>query len=114
MNLILRTFSIATFICCALITFARTGNLPVGLNVRDFGAIGDGKTLDTESINKAIDAAARSGGGTVYFPAGTYATHSIHLKSNISLYIDQGATILAADPGIERPPYFSRSLHPEE
>jgi len=98
MNLIIKTCLLTTFICCAVTTFARTRSSPVGLNVRDFGASGDGKTLDTESINRAIDAAARSGGGTVYFPAGTYATHSIHLKSNISLYIDQGATILAADP----------------
>ncbi|MBW4891001.1 glycoside hydrolase family 28 protein [Mucilaginibacter sp. HMF5004] len=66
-------------------------------NIKDFGATGDGKTLDTDPINKAILAAAASGGGTVYFPAGTYASHSIHLKSHISLYIDQGATILAAD-----------------
>ncbi len=65
-------------------------------SVKDFGATGDGQTLDTEPINKAINAASAAGGGTVYFPAGTYATHSIHLKSNISLYIDQGATILAA------------------
>jgi polygalacturonase len=66
-------------------------------NVRDFGAKGDGKTIDSEPINKAIAAAATAGGGTVYFPAGTYASYSIRLKSNISLYIDQGATILAAD-----------------
>jgi polygalacturonase len=65
-------------------------------NVKDFGATGDGKTLDTEPINKAINAAADAGGGTVYFPAGTYASYSIHLKSHIRLFIDQGATILAA------------------
>jgi len=68
------------------------------VNVKDFGAVGDGATVDTPAINKAIAAAARSGGGTVYFPAGTYLSFSIHLKSNVSLYIDQGATILAADP----------------
>lgn len=67
-------------------------------DVRAFGARGDGKTLDTASINKAIDAAAAAGGGTVRFPAGTYLSFSIHLKSNIALYLDQGATILAADP----------------
>src|SRR5258708_5235707 len=68
-----------------------------GYNIRTFGATGDGKTPDTPAINKAIDAAAAAGGGTVYFPAGTYASYSINLKSNVSLYIDQGATILAAD-----------------
>ncbi|MES2279011.1 MAG: glycosyl hydrolase family 28-related protein [Bacteroidota bacterium] len=65
-------------------------------NVKDFGATGDGQTLDTDPINKAITTAAAAGGGTIYFPAGTYASHSIRLKSHISLYIDQGATILAA------------------
>jgi len=67
-------------------------------NVRAFGATGDEKTLDSPAINKAIEACARAGGGTVYFPAGTYASYSIHLKSNVALYLDYGATILAADP----------------
>ena len=67
-------------------------------DVRAFGAKGDGKTLDTPAINKAIDNAASAGGGTVRFPAGVYLSVSIHLKSNITLYLDQGATILAADP----------------
>jgi polygalacturonase len=67
-------------------------------DVRAFGARGDGKTLDTPAINKAIETAAAAGGGTVRFPAGTYLCFSIHLQSNIALYLDQGATILAADP----------------
>jgi polygalacturonase len=67
-------------------------------NVRAFGAKGDGKTIDTPAINKAIDAAAAAGGGTVHFPAGKYLCFSIHLKSNIALYLDQGATVVAADP----------------
>jgi polygalacturonase len=66
--------------------------------VRDFGATGDGKTLDTPAINKAIDAAAEKGGGTVFFPAGDYLSVSIHLKSNVALHLMQGATIVAADP----------------
>jgi polygalacturonase len=67
------------------------------ISVRRHGAIGDGKTLDTLAINKAIDAAAAVGGGTVYFPAGSYLCYSIHLKSNVALYLDQGAIIVAAD-----------------
>jgi polygalacturonase len=61
-----------------------------------FGATGDGKTLDTPAVNKAIDAAAAAGGGTVYFPAGTYLCYSIHLKSSVALYLDASSTILAA------------------
>lgn len=68
------------------------------VNIRDYGAAGDGKTLDTRAINKAIEAAAEAGGGTVYFPAGTYPSYSIRLKSHIALYLDQGATLLAAEP----------------
>jgi polygalacturonase len=67
-------------------------------DVKAFGARGDGKTLDTPAVNKAIEAAALAGGGTVHFPAGTYLCFSIRLKSNIGLYLDHGATILAADP----------------
>ena len=63
---------------------------------RTFGAAGDGKTLDTDAINKAIDAAATIGGGTVVFPAGEYLSFSIHLKSYVHLYLSQGATIVAA------------------
>jgi polygalacturonase len=67
------------------------------LDVRAFGATGDGKTLDTPAINKAIDAAAAAGGGVVRFPAGNYLCYSIHLKSHITLLLDAGATIVAAD-----------------
>ncbi len=67
-------------------------------DVKSFGAKGDGVTLDTVAINKTIEAAAANGGGTVRFPAGTYLTFSIRLKSNITLHLEAGATILAADP----------------
>ncbi len=70
-------------------------------DVRHFGAKGDGVTLDTAAINNAIAAAAAAGGGTVFFPAGTYASYSIHLKSFVCLYLEPGATILAASTPIE-------------
>ena len=62
-------------------------------DVRKHGASGNGATLDTAAINKAVDACHASGGGTVYFPAGTYLTGTIHLKSNVSLLLDAGAVI---------------------
>jgi polygalacturonase len=75
-------------------------------SVRDHGAIGDGKTLDTAAVNRAIDAAAAAGGGTVVFPAGSYLCYSIRLKSNIAMQIDHSATIIAADqPSAGQPGY---------
>ncbi|MEP7336485.1 MAG: glycoside hydrolase family 28 protein [Acidobacteriota bacterium] len=76
----------------------QNGARAAGYDVKAFGAKGDGKTLDTDAINKAIETAAAAGGGTVHFPAGTYLSFTIRLKSNIALYLDAGAVLLAADP----------------
>jgi polygalacturonase len=65
-------------------------------SVRKYGATGDGKTVDTPAVQKAIDAAAAAGGGTVVFPAGTFLCFTIHLKSYVSLFLSSGATIEAA------------------
>jgi polygalacturonase len=66
-------------------------------NVRRYGATGDGKTVDTPAINRAIEAVAAAGGGTLLFPAGTYVCFTIRLKSKVDLYLSPGCTILAAD-----------------
>lgn len=78
------------------------------VDVRKFGARGDGRTIDTPAVNKAIDYAAARGGGTVYFPPGTYACFTIRLKSNITLHIENGATILAA-PFVEGSPGYDHA-----
>lgn len=65
-------------------------------NVRDFGATGDGKTVDTPAINAAIEHIASKGGGTLVFPAGTYMCFTIRLKSFVHLYLSGGCTIEAA------------------
>ena len=65
-------------------------------NVRDYGAKGDGKTLDHIAVNKAIEACVADGGGQVLLPAGTYLCGSIRLKSNVDLHLVAGAKILAA------------------
>ena len=65
-------------------------------NVRHFGAVADGKSNDTEAINRAIDACTIADGGTVFIPSGVYAIGSIHLKSNVTLAIDAGATLNAS------------------
>ena len=84
------------FLClCGILNAAETAGQNY-FNVRAFGALGDGKNLDSPAIDKAIDACVQAGGGTVLVPAGTYLSGSIHLKSNIHLLIDAGATILGA------------------
>ncbi len=76
---------------------AGSAGSPMFFDVRAYGAAGSGTRLDTSGVNAAIDAAAAAGGGTVVFPAGTYLCFSIRLKSNVHLYLSQGAVILAAE-----------------
>ncbi len=84
-----------TILLLFLVQTAFAGKSPI-FNVRDYGATGNGKTLDTRAINKTIEVCASSGGGTVYFPAGVYLSGSIHLKSNITLYFDSGSVLKGA------------------
>ncbi|GAA4496731.1 glycoside hydrolase family 28 protein [Hymenobacter ginsengisoli] len=62
-------------------------------NVLKYGARNDSTKLSTAAITKAIAAASKAGGGTVYFPAGKYLTGPIHLKSNITIEIGAGAVL---------------------
>ncbi len=64
--------------------------------VTDFGAIGDGKTLDTDAIQRAIDACEAAGGGVVRVPTGRFLSGTIELKSRIALHLDPGAVLLAS------------------
>jgi polygalacturonase len=70
-----------------------TARKPGALSVRDFGAAGDGVTLDTKALQDAIDTCARGGGGTLHFPAGTYLSGTLFLKSRVTLHLDAGATL---------------------
>lgn len=65
-------------------------------NVTNYGAVGDGKTLNTVAIQKAIDDCASNGGGTVYIPSGTFVSGTIQLKSNVTLYLENGAVLLGS------------------
>jgi polygalacturonase len=66
------------------------------VNVRDCGAVGDGQTLCTESIQQAIDRCADTSGGTVTVPFGTFLTNTIFLKSNVNLHLAKGAVLLGS------------------
>lgn len=75
-----------------MITIAALPAAPV--NVRDHGAVGDGKNLDTHGIQKAIDLCAERGGGQVLIPGGRYVSGSIHLRSGVTLHLESGARLV--------------------
>ena len=62
--------------------------------IETFGAVGDGRTLCTEAIRKAIDTCHRAGGGRVVVPKGVFLTGAVHLKSNVQLFMVEGAILL--------------------
>jgi polygalacturonase len=68
-------------------------------NIRDFGAIGDGRRIDTAALQSAIDACTKDGGGTVVVPAGTFVIGTTELKSNVTLHIVAGGTLLGSADG---------------
>ena len=68
----------------------------MNINILTTGAVADGITLNTESIQKAIDLCAENGGGRVEVPAGTFLTGTIWLKSHVELYLSQGAVLKAS------------------
>ena len=75
---------------------AQSGTSAALFNPRQFGAVGDGKALDTRAINAAIDACSKAGGGVVYCSPGNYLCGTVELKSNVTLYLEAGAVILGS------------------
>ena len=65
-------------------------------NVKDFGAVGDGRHIDTPAVNAALQRAADEGGGTVVLPSGVYLCYSVHLQSGVTLRLERGAVLKAA------------------
>lgn len=62
-------------------------------NIEEFGAKGDGVTVNTAMIARAIDGCTKAGGGTIYIPSGVFVTGAIELKSNTQLYLETGAEL---------------------
>jgi polygalacturonase len=83
-------------LCATLLPFP--AHAATMIDVRDHGARGDGRTVDSGAINAAITAAAKAGGGIVTIPAGHYLCFSIQLKSDVTIQLAKGAVIEAADP----------------
>ncbi|MCU0443740.1 MAG: glycosyl hydrolase family 28 protein [Microscillaceae bacterium] len=89
--------------------------LPIAAQVykiTDFGAKGDGKTMNTAFIQQAIDVCNKNGDGTVWIPAGIFVCGEIELKSNLTLHLDNGA-ILLGSPEIKDYPKFKQLIHAE-
>jgi polygalacturonase len=77
--------------------------------ITDYGAVGNGQTDCTEAFSKAISAAHKAGGGRVVVPDGSFLTGAIHLKSNVNLYLSEGAVIkFSVDPQKYLPVVYSR------
>jgi hypothetical protein len=70
-------------------------------NVLEQGAVGDGRALDTEAINRSIALCAQVGGGVVRLPAGKYLSGTIHLRSHVQLFLEAGAVVVGA-PNLEQ------------
>jgi hypothetical protein len=99
---------LALFVSVSDAPIVRAGKTSPFFNVVDYGAVGDGKTLCTKAIQKAVDACGAGGGGTVGLPAGRYLSGAIFLKSNVTLHIGQGATLLASTDFEDFPPFRPR------
>ena len=91
--------SIPGFLVFGLLIYTAANGLgqpQTEFNVRNHGAAGDGIHLDTDAINKTIQAAHEAGGGTVLVPAGTYVSGTIQLQDNVTLWLDAGAIVMGS------------------
>ncbi|MFK7981349.1 MAG: glycoside hydrolase family 28 protein [Saprospiraceae bacterium] len=77
-------------------------------NAADYGAVGDGQTLNTIAIQKTIDAAAKAGGGQVVFPKGIYVSGALFIKSNVDLHLAEGVVIQAIQEDKHFPDKWTR------
>jgi len=78
------------------VAYSDNYNMEKTYNIKDYGAIGDGHTLNTHAINQAIIACSKAGGGIVRVPQGNYLTGSIMMKSDVTFYLEQGARIIGS------------------
>ena len=80
----------------ALVAAGKKASLAKVFNIKSYGAIGDGIAMNTEAIQKTIDACHAAGGGIVWVPAGDFQIGTIRLKNNITLSLDYGASLLGS------------------
>ncbi|SDW35205.1 Polygalacturonase [Lutibacter oricola] len=86
----------AYLLAVSLITLIVSCSTKTVWDVRDYGAVADKTTINTKSIQKAVDECNKAGGGTVLITEGTYLSGTILLKSNVNLKVAEGATLLGS------------------
>ena len=91
-----RTFIFLCIFLCGILRSYSQDRSSGFFNIKDYGATGDGHTVDTKAINSAIAACVKAGGGTVLVPSGTFVTGTFQLFSNMELMLSPGAVILAS------------------
>src|SRR5271157_80482 len=103
---------LAFFLSCIVLQARQAPGSPAApsgsstyLDVRSFGAKGDGVAKDTAAVQAAMDAAAKQGGGTVLLPPGKYLCGTIHLRSNVTIHLEAGATLLESADNADFDPY---------
>lgn len=89
----MKKFTTILFICLSIIANAQT------FDITKYGAVGDGKTINTKALQNAIDTCNKNGGGTVLVPTGVFMMGTVNLKSNVNLHLEIGA-VLKASPNI--------------
>ncbi len=98
-----KTLVVFIVLCCTI-----SASIAAEFNVCDYGAKPDGETVNTAMIQKAIDACAEAGGGTVIFSPGTYRTGSIFLKDNVDFRVDKGVLIKGVQDESAYPDVYTR------
>jgi polygalacturonase len=92
-KLIFKLLPVLIFILTALVVMAAFGK---SIDATKAGVVGDGVTVNTVAIQKAIDDCSADGGGTIQFPAGRYLTGTIQIKNNVTLRLEKDATLLGS------------------
>src|SRR4051812_35057850 len=84
------------FLLCIVVFFFCLSANAADLDITKYGAIGDGKQLNSVAIQKAINDCSKSGGGKVIFPAGKFLSGTIALKDNVTIHLDKDAVLLGS------------------